>query len=114
MKKAKLGSGKRFSTLKTKLAKKGATNPEALAAYIGRKRYGVKKMAKMAVAGRKNVNNIMKKNDIRARLTIYGHEEMSDKEFKFFKKWLTKVVPETVNYKRGELSKVFRQTLYKD
>jgi hypothetical protein len=50
---------------------------------------------------------------VRARLTIYGHEEMSDKEFKFFKKWLTNVVPETAKNKRGELSKVFRQTLYK-
>lgn len=55
-----------------------------------------------------------KKEEIRARLTIYGHEEMSDKEFKFFKKWLTQVVPATAKNKRGELSKVFRQTLYKE
>lgn len=55
----------------------------------------------------------MKKNSIRARLTIYGHDEMSDKEFAFFKKWLTKVVPATAKNKRGELSKVFRQTLFK-
>jgi len=41
------------------------------------------------------------------------HEEMSDKEFKFFKKWITTVVPTTAKNKRGELSKVFRQTLYK-
>ena len=58
-------------------------------------------------------NFMKKKQEIRARLTIYGHEEMSDKEFKFFKKWLTQVVPATVKNKRGELSKVFRQTLYK-
>lgn len=51
--KAKLGSGARFKTLKNKLAKKGASNPGALAAYIGRKKYGAKKMAKMAVVGRK-------------------------------------------------------------
>lgn len=56
----------------------------------------------------------MKKNTIRARLTIYGHDEMSDKEFKSFKKWLTVVVPSTAKNKRGELSKVFRQTLYKN
>jgi hypothetical protein len=55
----------------------------------------------------------MKKNTIRARLTVYGHEEMSDSEFKLFKKWLTIVVPATAKNKRGELSKVFRQTLYK-
>lgn len=52
-KKPKLGSGKRFASLKLKLAKKGATNPGALAAYIGAKRYGRKKMTKMAVAGKK-------------------------------------------------------------
>lgn len=50
---AKLGSGKRFAALKGKLAKKGATNPGALAAYIGRKKFGAKKMAKMSAAGRK-------------------------------------------------------------
>lgn len=56
----------------------------------------------------------MKKQQIRARLTIYGHEEMSDKEFKFFKRWITKILPAISKHKRGELSKVFRQTLYKD
>lgn len=53
----------------------------------------------------------MKKNTIRARLTIYGHSEMSDKEFKFFKKWMTTIVPQIAKNKRGDLSKVFRQTL---
>ena len=55
----------------------------------------------------------MKKNTIQARLTVYGHKEMSDKQFKLFKKWLTKLVPLTAKYKRGQLSKVFRQTFYK-
>ena len=54
------------------------------------------------------------KEQVRARLTIYGHAEMSDKEFKFFKKWLTIVVPQTAKEDRGALSKVFRQTLYKN
>jgi hypothetical protein len=53
MAKAKLGSGKRFAALKGKLAKKGAKDPGALAAYIGRKKYGKAKMTKMATAGRK-------------------------------------------------------------
>ena len=57
--------------------------------------------------------NGSKRSEIRARLTIYGHEEMSNKEFKFFKKWITEVVPQTAENKRGDLSKVFRQTLYK-
>jgi hypothetical protein len=51
--KAPLGEGGRFAALKSKLGKRpGVTNPGALAAYIGRKKYGAKKMAKMAAAGR--------------------------------------------------------------
>jgi len=60
-----------------------------------------------------SAENGRKASEIRARLTIYGHEEMSDKEFKFFKKWLTVMVASTAKNKRGDLSKVFRQTLYK-
>ena len=52
-KKPKLGSGKRFKQLTSKLKKKGAKNPKALAAFIGRKKYGKKKMAAMAAKGRK-------------------------------------------------------------
>jgi len=53
MAKAKLGTGKRFAALKGKLAKKGAKNPGALAAWIGRKKYSKAKMAKLSAAGRK-------------------------------------------------------------
>lgn len=50
---AKLGEGGRFAALKQKLASKpGITNPGALAASIGRKKYGAKKMASMAAAGK--------------------------------------------------------------
>lgn len=51
--KAKLGSGKRFASLKRKLGRKGVRNPGALAAAIGRRKYGARKMAKMAAAGRR-------------------------------------------------------------
>jgi len=51
--KPKLGSGERFKKLSGKLAKKGAKDSDALAAHIGRKKYGATKMAKMAAAGRK-------------------------------------------------------------
>ena len=51
--KAKLGSGKRFASLKKKLRRKGIRNPGALAASIGRKKYGAKRMAKMSAAGRR-------------------------------------------------------------
>ena len=50
---SKLGSGKRFSALEASAKASGATNPAAVAASIGQKKYGKKKMAKMATAGRK-------------------------------------------------------------
>jgi len=50
---AKPGSGKNFSALKGALAKRGARNPGALAAYIGRKKYGRKGFAKL---GQKHAN----------------------------------------------------------
>lgn len=52
--KAKLGSGARFAALKAKIAARGnVTNPAAVAAAIGRKKYGNAKMAKMSAAGRR-------------------------------------------------------------
>lgn len=54
MAKAKLGSGARFKALKGKLAgKSGIYNPAGLAASIGRKKYGKKRMAGWATKGRK-------------------------------------------------------------
>lgn len=53
MAKPKLGSGARFKALKKKVAKQGVRDPAAVAAAIGRKKYGAKKMAKMSAAGRK-------------------------------------------------------------
>ncbi len=51
--KAPLGEGGRFAALKSKLSKQpGITNPGALAASIGRKKYGAKRMNKMAAAGK--------------------------------------------------------------
>jgi hypothetical protein len=47
-----LGSGQRFNKLKNKLASQGANNPQALAAYIGRKKYGDAKMQRMAALKR--------------------------------------------------------------
>lgn len=52
--KAKLGSGKRFKALTKKIAKgKNIRDAKAIAASIGRKKYGSKKMAKWAAAGRR-------------------------------------------------------------
>lgn len=54
MPRPRLGSGARFAALKSKLASRpGVTDPGALAASIGRKKYGAGKMEKMAAAGRK-------------------------------------------------------------
>lgn len=44
----KLGTGERFTQLESQLAAKGARTPEALAAYIGRKKYGAKKFANLS------------------------------------------------------------------
>lgn len=50
----KLGGGGRFAKLKGQLAKKpGIYNPAGLAAAIGRKKFGAKKMSSMAAKGRK-------------------------------------------------------------
>lgn len=51
--KMKLGNGGRFAVLKAKLSHKpGVTNAGALAAAIGRKKYGTEKMASMSAKGR--------------------------------------------------------------
>jgi hypothetical protein len=47
-----LGSGGRFKKLKSRLAARGARNPGALAAYIGRRAYGRKKFASLGAHGR--------------------------------------------------------------
>jgi len=58
----KLGSGARFRKLKRKLGKrKGVRNPGALAASIGRKKYGKRKMAKMSAAGRRRKSRARKR-----------------------------------------------------
>jgi hypothetical protein len=51
----KLGSGARFKKLSATLAKRGASNPDALAAYIGRKKYGAAKFGKLS-AGKSLAN----------------------------------------------------------
>lgn len=54
--KAKLGSGGRFAALSNKIAKEpgySKAEADAVAASIGRKRYGAKKMSSMAAKGRK-------------------------------------------------------------
>ena len=49
----KLGMGGRFAKVVASVKRSGAKNPAAVAASIGRKKYGAAKMAKMAAAGRK-------------------------------------------------------------
>ncbi len=49
----KIGSGRRFTALENSLRKSGAKNPAALAAHIGRKKYGAKRMAQLAAAGKR-------------------------------------------------------------
>lgn len=47
------GGGGRFQKLKKELAGQGVKDPGALAASIGRKKYGKKKFQQMAAKGRK-------------------------------------------------------------
>lgn len=54
MAKAKLGSGSRFKKVEEEAAKGGAKNPAAVAAAAGIKKYGVKRMEKMAQKGKKD------------------------------------------------------------
>lgn len=51
--KAKLGSGARFKAVEASAKKSGAKNPAAVAASVGRAKYGAAKMSKMAAAGKK-------------------------------------------------------------
>jgi hypothetical protein len=51
-KKPKLGSGVRFKKLANKMAREGVNDPDAVAAAIGRKKYGNKKMQSMAEKGK--------------------------------------------------------------
>ena len=52
-KKYPLGQGGRFRAVTKMLSARGAKNPAALAAYIGRKKYGSEWFARLSVAGRK-------------------------------------------------------------
>lgn len=48
-----LGTGERFRQLVEELRKRGAKNPRALAAWIGRQKYGARRMAELAARGRR-------------------------------------------------------------
>jgi len=48
-----LGQGSRFAAIERSAKLGGATNPAAVAATIGRKKYGVKKMASWSAAARR-------------------------------------------------------------
>lgn len=55
MARAKLGSGARFKSLEKSIAHNGTVkDPGAVAAAIGRKKYGAKRMAKLSAYGRKS------------------------------------------------------------
>lgn len=49
-----------FKKLEKALGKKGAENPAALAAWIGRKKYGKKAFAKASARGRKGLGGGLK------------------------------------------------------
>lgn len=47
------GEGSRFEALEESAAAGGARNPAAVAAAVGRRKYGSRRFARMAAAGRK-------------------------------------------------------------
>lgn len=49
----KLGSGERFAEIEANAKKYGMRNPAAVAASVGREKYGQEKMTRLAVAGKK-------------------------------------------------------------
>lgn len=49
----KLGTGARFKAVAASAAKGGARNPAGVAAAVGRRKYGAKRFAAMAAAGRR-------------------------------------------------------------
>jgi hypothetical protein len=52
--KGRLGTGSRFKRLRRRLAgRKGVTDPKALAAEIGRKKFGKDRFAKLSAKARK-------------------------------------------------------------
>jgi len=48
-----LGEGSRFRQLTAQLRKQGVKDPEALAAWIGRKKYGKERFQELSEKGRK-------------------------------------------------------------
>lgn len=52
--KPQLGSGARFASIVKSAAASGARDPAAVAAMAGMMKYGKKRMAKMATAGRRD------------------------------------------------------------
>jgi len=50
---SKPGEGGRFAALSKAAKAGGAKNPDAVAAMVGRKKYGAAKFAQMAAAGKK-------------------------------------------------------------
>lgn len=48
-----IGGGERFRGLVLELRARGVRNPQALAAWIGRRKYGARRFARMAAAGRR-------------------------------------------------------------
>ena len=59
----RLGSGKRFKALANKFANKGINNPVALAAKIGREKYGKTKFQKLAASGKRRHQKMRDHNE---------------------------------------------------
>ena len=54
----KLGDGSKFKKLERSLAARGAKDPKALAAYIGRKKFGNARFAALSAGGREKAKKM--------------------------------------------------------
>ena len=82
-KKSKLGSGKRFKAIEEKAKSEGEDDPAAVAAAVGRKKYGTKKMGALAAAGRKRASKAInfyldKLEKGSGKTQNFLHEDMKD------------------------------------
>jgi HK97 family phage prohead protease len=76
MRAASLGSGARFKALTAQLTAKGASDPGALAAWIGRKKYGKGKFVELAGMARKQKGGSRMDTWRPEYMRIYGLEDM--------------------------------------
>lgn len=76
---SKPGEGSRFAALEASAKASGATNPAAVAAEAGRKKYGKARFQKMATAGKRHKTTTAGHSDISTTGTVSEKNSQSEK-----------------------------------